>query len=108
MIMNLTFNILAFLVAAVGICVCGGRLTAHADEISDRMRIGTARTGFVFLAAATEMPEVVTTVSARLGGHAALALNNMFGGVALQSALLVIADRAAKAAPPHPPLGGRP
>ncbi|MGI9405181.1 MAG: sodium:calcium antiporter [Hyphomicrobiaceae bacterium] len=97
--MNLFFSTVVFVGAAAGIWFCGSRLTAYADEISDRYRIGKAFMGFVFLAAATELPELVTTLSASWKGNAALALNNMFGGVALQTAVLVVADIVAKGAP---------
>lgn len=96
---DLILSTIAFLLAATGIWQCGGRLTAYADEISDRTRIGKAFMGFVFLAAATELPELVTTLTASVGNNAGLALNNMFGGVALQTALLVAADIIARGAP---------
>jgi len=51
--------------------------------------------GLIFLAAMTELPELVTTSTAALGGNAALALNNMFGGITMQTAILVVADAAA-------------
>ena len=51
--------------------------------------------GLIFLAAITELPELVTTSAAALGGNAALALNNMFGGITMQTAILVVADAAA-------------
>lgn len=92
-------SIVVFLCAATGIWFCGGKLTAYADEISDRYRIGKAFMGFVFLAASTSLPELVTTLAATISGNAALALNNVFGGVALQTAILVIADVVARGAP---------
>jgi cation:H+ antiporter len=81
-----------FLAAALGIWRAGTRLALLADEMSERTRIGKAIMGLVFLAAATELPEIVTTFTAALAGNAALVLNNMFGGITLQTAILVIAD----------------
>jgi len=89
---SLLHNILLFAAAAIGVWIAGAKLSAYADEISDRKRIGKAIMGLVFLAAATELPEMVTTFTAALEGNAALVLNNMFGGITLQTAILVVAD----------------
>lgn len=90
----LGITLLMFAVAAAGVWFAGVRLTLAADEISDRLRIGQAFMGLVFLASATELPEIVTTVTAALVGNATLVLNNMFGGIALQTTILAIADAA--------------
>lgn len=89
---SLPLNILLFIVGGVGIWLCGGRLTTAADEISDRLRIGRALMGFVFLATVTSLPEIVTTVVAAGGGEPELALGNLLGGVSLQFAILAVAD----------------
>lgn len=67
-------------------------MSIYADAISDRLRIGKAITGLVFLAAATELPELVTTIAAALEGNGSLVLNNMFGGIVMQTAILGVAD----------------
>lgn len=85
-------TIILFAGAAVGVWIAGSKLSVYADEISDRKNIGKAIMGLVFLAAATELPEVVTTFAAAMQGNAALVLNNMFGGITLQTAILVVAD----------------
>ncbi len=63
--------------------------------------------GLLFLAGITELPELVTTAAASLKGDAALALNNMFGGIAMQTAILAVADivvlRAALTSLPRKP-----
>lgn len=89
---SLTENTVLFGVAALGIWLAGAKLSAYADEISDRKRIGKAIMGLVFLAAVTELPEMVTTFTAALQGNAAFVLNNMFGGITLQTAILIPAD----------------
>ncbi len=48
--------------------------------------------GLVFLAAMRELPELVTTISAAMKNNAALVLNNMFGGITMQTAILALAD----------------
>ena len=88
-------NLALFALAASVVWLAGSRLSIYTDEISDRKRIGKAIAGLVFLAVATELPEVVTTLTAAIAGNAALALNNMFGGIAMQTAVLAIADVAA-------------
>ncbi|MDH3581800.1 MAG: hypothetical protein OEM91_14385, partial [Hyphomicrobiales bacterium] len=54
--------------------------------------------GLIFLAAATELPEAVTTITAAVQNEARLLLNNMFGGITLQTAILAVADAAVPAA----------
>jgi cation:H+ antiporter len=85
-------NLLLFVAGGVGVWLCGSRLAAAADEISDRLRIGRALMGFVFLATITSLPEIVTTVVAAGGGEAELALGNLLGGVGLQFGILAVAD----------------
>lgn len=89
---NLPTNIVLFLVGAVGVWFIGSRLVVYADEIADRHRIGRALMGLVFLAAATSMPEIITTVVAAISGNASLVLGNLLGGITLQFAILAIAD----------------
>ncbi|MGI9426859.1 MAG: sodium:calcium antiporter [Hyphomicrobiaceae bacterium] len=90
----LSVNLLVFVLAAFGVWVAGTHLAVSAEEISDRRQLGKDIMGLVFLAAATELPEFVTTMFAAISGHASLLLNNMFGGIALQTAILAIADLA--------------
>ena len=94
----LPLNLLFFAAAASGVWFAGSRLASYADEISDRRRMGKALMGLVFLAAATELPEVVTTMTAAIAGEAQLLLNNMFGGVTMQTAILAVADLVAGSA----------
>jgi len=92
-------NGLIFAAAAAGVWYAGSRLPAYADELSDRYRIGHAFMGLVLLATATSLPEIVTTVTGALAGAAHLVLNNMFGGIAMQTAILAVADAFAGRAP---------
>jgi len=81
-----------FLAAASGVWFAGSRLAIYADAIADRKRIGQAFMGLVFVAAATSLPEMVTTLYGALTGQAELVLGNMFGGITMQTAILAIAD----------------
>jgi cation:H+ antiporter len=88
----LSITLVAFIGAAVGVWFAGSRLAIYADAIADRKRIGQAFMGLVFVAAATSLPEMVTTLYGALSGEAALVLGNMFGGITMQTAILAIAD----------------
>lgn len=93
--LSLTANLALFAALAAAIWFAGTRLSHLADAIGDKTGAGQAIMGLIFLAAITELPELVTTSAAALGGNAALALNNMFGGITMQTAILVVADAAA-------------
>lgn len=88
----LAVNGILFALAAAGIWIAGGRLSACADEICTRKRMGHAIMGLVFLAAATELPELATTLTAAIEQNASLVLNNMFGGITMQTVILAAAD----------------
>lgn len=93
--LSLWSNGLLFLVAAAAIWWAGTRLERCADAIARRTGLGQAFTGILLLAAATSLPEVATTVTAvALLDNPTLAVHNLLGGVALQTAILVVADGA--------------
>lgn len=85
-------NLLLFAAAAAAVWLAGTRLSIYADAISDRLRIGKALMGLVFLAFATSLPEVVTTITAAVANEAQLVLNNLLGGITMQTAILAVAD----------------
>lgn len=88
----LALNIGVFGVCAFIIWNVGSRLTLLADVISDKYQIARSTIGLLFLALATSLPEVATTLTAAVKSHQQLVLNNLFGGIALQTAILAIAD----------------
>ncbi|GAB4231896.1 MAG: sodium:calcium antiporter [Methyloligellaceae bacterium] len=88
----LLLNLALFAACAAAIWLAGTRLSRLADAISDRLRIGKALMGLVFLATATSLPEIVTVITAALANDAQLVLSNMFGGITFQTAVLAIAD----------------
>ncbi|MGI9463821.1 MAG: sodium:calcium antiporter [Aestuariivirgaceae bacterium] len=85
-------NLGLFVGAAAGVWFAGSALAAYADVIADRRKLGRAIMGLVFLAAVTSLPEIATTFTAAIAGSASLVLNNMFGGITLQTALLAVTD----------------
>lgn len=85
-------NVAVFLVAAVVIWLAGSRLAVYADIIADRTGLGEAFIGLVLLATATSLPEIGRTIGASTLGNAPLAVDSLFGGITLQTAVLAIAD----------------
>ncbi|QDU59424.1 putative calcium/sodium:proton antiporter [Planctomycetes bacterium Pan216] len=85
-------NLGVFLTGACLVWFAGNRLAQTADEISERTGITKALAGALLLGGATSLPEIATTVTASGLGNASLAVNNLFGGVAMQLALLALID----------------
>ena len=85
-------NGLAFAAGAAVIWIAGTRLSRYAAAIADRTGVGKAFIGALLLGGITSLPEVATTVTASAIGSAPLAVNNIFGGVAMQVVVLAVAD----------------
>lgn len=105
--LSLPVNIAIFTGAACVVWAAGTRLSAYADAIGQKTGLGQAILGLLLLGAVTSLPEVAVTASASLRGNMELAVNNIFGGVAMQVAILVLADlligrRALTAVVPDP------
>lgn len=89
----LWLNIVVFLVAGAVIWWAGTRLERVTEVIADRTGFGGAFTGLLLLATVTSLPELAATITAIVYyGDSTLAINNLLGGVALQTFLLVVAD----------------
>ena len=86
----LNFTIFAGL--ALAIWLAGTRLSYFIDAIAEQTKIARAFLGLILLATATELPEMVTTLTAASQNNPTLALNNMFGGMMMQVAVLAVAD----------------
>lgn len=91
---GLPANLGLFALAAVAVWFAGSRLTHYADAISKATGIGHAVIGIILLAGVTSLPEIGVTSTAALAGNAQLAVNNLFGSIALQVMLLAIVDFA--------------
>lgn len=78
--------------AAAVVWVAGSRLAGYANVFADRSGIGKAFTGLVLLGGVTSLPEAAVSVTAAMDGDAALAINNLLGGVTMQVAILAAAD----------------
>lgn len=88
----LWLNLALFGFGALAIWMSGTRLSRYADAIAERTGVGKAFVGALLLGGITSLPEAATTVTAAALGSAALAVNNIFGGVAMQVAILAAAD----------------
>jgi cation:H+ antiporter len=87
-------DVAVFLAAGAVIAVSGVKASSFADRLADRTGLGEAIVGMVFLGLITAVPGLVASVVAALGGHAGLAITNALGGVAVQTAVLALADLA--------------
>src|SRR5215831_1554108 len=91
-----TFSLLLllpiFVIGAAAIWLAGGHLSTTTDSIDSRFGLGQALGGLIFLAIATNLPEIAIVVSASLTHHIGIAIGNILGGIAIQTVVLVILD----------------
>ncbi len=83
-----------FCIGAVIVWIAGNRLSKGAEAVAERTGLGQAFIGALLLGGATSLPEIAATTSAAFLGNAPIAVNNIFGGISMQVAVLVIADAA--------------
>jgi cation:H+ antiporter len=81
-----------FALSAACVWIAGARLAYLADTLADRFRLAKSLVGLLMLSLATSLPEVATTLTAAIQQARDLVLNNLFGGIALQTAILAMAD----------------
>ncbi len=81
-----------FLFAVLVITFAGIRLSRSADIIADRTGLGEAVVGAVLLGAVTSLSGLTVTLLAAGRGLPQLAISNAFGGIAIQTVFLSIAD----------------
>ncbi|WP_298863904.1 hypothetical protein [uncultured Sulfitobacter sp.] len=93
---SLLQSLLLFAASAACVWIAGARLAYLADALADRFKLAKSLVGLLLLSLATSLPEVATTLSAALQQSRDLVLNNLFGGIALQTAILAMADFWAK------------
>ena len=85
-------NLAIFVTLAIALWLVGVQLIHVADTLSDRLKLAKSFVGLVFLATTTSLPEIATTFSGAKLGNAPLVLNNLFGGIILQTAVLAFSD----------------
>ena len=89
---SLTGSIVVFLFCAAMVWFSGARLAYLADTLADRFHLAKSLMGLLVLSLATSLPEVATTLTAAVQQTRDLVLNNLFGGIALQTAILAMSD----------------
>ncbi|SEA41173.1 cation:H+ antiporter [Desulfuromusa kysingii] len=92
MFSSLILNITAFSLAALVIIVAGSKMARLADSLADRTGLGEALFGVLLLAGATSLPDFAATLSAAIDGRPDLAMSNVMGSMAVNLALLGVAD----------------
>lgn len=95
---TISVNAVIFAVLALTIWFSGSRLTYIADAMADRFGLSRSMVGLVFLSTATSLPEIATTLVSAAEHLPGLAVNNLFGGIALQTVILAVADLWTKGA----------
>lgn len=84
--------IFIFILAATMVWIAGVQLSKTTDIIDSRLGFGEALGGLIFLAIATNLPEIAIVVSASLTNNIGIAIGNILGGIAIQTVVLVILD----------------
>lgn len=90
--LGLWMNIAVFAASAVFVWIAGVKLTRYVNVISERTGIGQALAGLVLLGGVTSLPELAVALTSSLSGDASLAVNSILGGIAMQVAILAVAD----------------
>ncbi|MFC3643528.1 hypothetical protein [Aquibium oceanicum] len=90
--LRLWFAILAFLFAAVTVWIAGFKITRCANIISHRTGVGQALIGLLLLGGVTSLPKLAVAITSSVSGDAALAVNSVIGGIAMQVAILALAN----------------
>lgn len=88
----LLFAIPVFAVAAIVVWMAGVRITRYANVISERTGMGQALVGLLLLGGVTSLPELAVAITSAAAGDGPLAVNSILGGIAMQVAILALAD----------------
>ena len=91
-------TVVLFVMCASVVWISGARLAYIADGLADRFQLAKSLVGLLVLSLATSLPEVATTLAAAVRQTQDLVLNNLFGGIALQTAVLAMSDFWARGA----------
>src|SRR4051812_35262044 len=84
--------VLIFAASAAAIWIAGIQLSNTTDALDMRLGLGSALGGLILLSFATDLPELVITVTAAASGNVGLAVGNLVGGIAIQTVVLAVLD----------------
>ncbi|HEU0205751.1 MAG TPA: sodium:calcium antiporter [Pseudolysinimonas sp.] len=93
-----------FVTSAAVIWFAGIQLSKNIDVLDRRLHIGNAFGGLIVLAVATNLPEIVITVTAAASGSVEVAVSNILGGIGIQTVVIVMLDLFGKRTKDAPPL----
>ena len=94
--LSLVIICVIFICASALVWLAGTRLSRYTDALAKKTGTADVVMGTLLLGGVTSLPEVVTTITASSIGNADIAINNLFGGVALQVTILALADMTIK------------
>ncbi len=83
---------LIFVGGAIAVWIAGIQLSNTTDVLSSRLKLGEALGGLLFLAVATNLPEIAITATAGLAHNLGIAIGNILGGIGIQTVVLVVLD----------------
>lgn len=89
---TLAVNAAVFSVSAVVVWIAGTKVAHYADRLAVATGVGHATVGLLLLAGITSLPEVAVALTSAAAGAPGLSVNNLLGGVAMQIAILAVAD----------------
>src|SRR5690348_12776476 len=88
----LMYLIPIFIAAGAAVWFAGVQLSNTTNVIDTRFGLGEALGGLIFLAVATNLPEIAIVASAAFTHNIGIAIGNILGGIAIQTVVLVILD----------------
>src|SRR5688572_13605066 len=88
----LVANLALSTLSAAIMWIAGSRLAGYCKAISEQTRIGEPLLGTMLLGSIVSLPELTMSATAALSGNAQLAVNVLFGGIALAMLILAITD----------------
>jgi cation:H+ antiporter len=90
--MSLPVLSLIFAAAAAVVWIAGIHVSKTTDVLSSRFGLGEALGGAILLAIVTNLPEIAITASGAMRNQLGIATGNILGGIAIQTAVLVVLD----------------
>src|SRR5574337_718319 len=89
---SLATLIVIFTIAGMFVWIAGIYLSKTIDIIDSYFGLGEALGGLIFLAIATNLPEIAIVVAASLTHNVGIAIGNILGGIAIQTVVLAVLD----------------
>ncbi|MGV3742493.1 MAG: sodium:calcium antiporter [Burkholderiaceae bacterium] len=88
----LWMNLAVFAASGSVVWMSGTKISRYADVIARKSGIGHVAVGIALLGSLSSLPEIAVSLSSAISQSPVLAVNNLLGGVAMQVAILAVAD----------------